>query len=42
MPGVWHSFSTNEGCIIEEVSTTHFKNDSVYKDPYINDLKIRR
>ena len=40
MPGVWHSFSTNEGCIIEEVSTTHFKNDSVYKDPYINDLKL--
>ena len=40
MPGVWHSFSTEEGCIIEEISTTHYKNDSVYKDPYINELKL--
>lgn len=40
MPGVWHSFSSEEGCIIEEISTTHFKNDSVYKDPYINELKL--
>ena len=40
MPGVWHSFSTVKGCIIEEISTTHFKNDSVYKDPFINDLKL--
>ena len=40
LPGVWHSFKTKEGCIIEEISTTHYKNDSVYKDPYINSLKL--
>lgn len=36
MPGVWHSFSTKSGCIFEEVSTTHFNNDSIYKDDVIN------
>ena len=40
MPGVWHSFSTKNGCVIEEISTTHFKNDSFYKDPRINQLKL--
>ena len=41
LPGVWHSFKSNKGCIIEEISTTHYKNDSVYKDPYINSLKLK-
>lgn len=40
LPGVWHSFKTREGCILEEISTTHYKNDSVYKDPHINSLKL--
>ena len=40
MPGVWHSFNSKNGCVIEEVSTTHFKNDSVYKDPIINDAEL--
>ena len=39
LPGVWHSFSTKTGCIFEEVSTTHYNNDSVYRDKKINDLK---
>jgi N-acetylneuraminate synthase len=39
MPGVWHSFWTETGCIFEEVSTTHYNNDSVYKDSRINKLQ---
>jgi D-lyxose ketol-isomerase len=39
MPGVWHSFWSKNGCVVEEVSTTHFNNDSVYKDPKINKLQ---
>jgi N-acetylneuraminate synthase len=38
MPGVWHSFSTETGCVFEEVSTTHYNDDSVYKDSSINAL----
>ena len=30
--GVKHSFSTENGCVFEEVSTTHFLNDSYYED----------
>lgn len=39
MPGVWHSFWTERGCVFEEISTTHFHNDSVYKDAAINKLQ---
>jgi sialic acid synthase SpsE/quercetin dioxygenase-like cupin family protein len=39
MPGVWHSFWTPTGCVMEEVSTTHHNNDSVYKDKAINELE---
>tara|TARA_Y100001978_G_scaffold202623_1_gene224404 strand:+ start:100 stop:1650 length:1551 start_codon:yes stop_codon:yes gene_type:complete len=39
LPGVFHSFSSQDGCIVEEVSTTHFKDDSIYQDSYINKLK---
>jgi len=39
LPGVWHSFSTETGCVMEEVSTTHHNNDSVYKDREINNLE---
>jgi len=40
MPGVWHSFTTKTGCIFEEISTTHYKDDSVYKDKKINQMKL--
>ena len=38
-PGVWHSFWSDQGCVFEEVSTTHFNNDSIYNDKKINDMK---
>jgi len=38
-PGVWHEFWSKEGCIIEEISTTHYDNDSVYNDHKINNLE---
>jgi sialic acid synthase SpsE/D-lyxose ketol-isomerase len=39
-PGVWHSFWTEEtGVIFEEVSTTHYNNDSFYEDKQINKLE---
>lgn len=41
-PGVWHGFSTQNGCVFEEISTTHFNNDSFYKDATINDQKRER
>ncbi len=31
-PGQWHKFHTLDGAIFEEVSTTHFNNDSFYED----------
>ncbi|MCL5030743.1 MAG: N-acetylneuraminate synthase family protein [Bacteroidetes bacterium] len=36
--GVWHKFWTNSGVIFEEVSTTHFNDDSFYEDKSINRL----
>ncbi len=39
MPGVWHNFWSETGCVFEEVSTTHFNNDSVYRDPAINKME---
>tara|TARA_A100001037_G_C15146707_1_gene636637 strand:- start:475 stop:2013 length:1539 start_codon:yes stop_codon:yes gene_type:complete len=38
-PGVWHSFRTDTGVIFEEISTTHYNTDSIYKDPKINALE---
>ena len=39
-PGVWHSFWTEDtGVIFEEVSTTHFNDDSFYEDKHINKLE---
>jgi len=37
-PGVWHEFWSKGGSIVEEVSTTHYDNDSVYSDKKIDDL----
>ncbi len=39
LPGVWHRFWTETGCVFEEISTTHFNNDSVYRDAAINKLQ---
>jgi sialic acid synthase SpsE/quercetin dioxygenase-like cupin family protein len=33
--GMWHSFSTVHGCIVEEISTTHVVGDSEYEDPLV-------
>ncbi len=37
-----HSFKTKEGVIIEEISTTHIKEDSYYDDPAIINNKNRK
>jgi len=34
-PGVRHSFATETGCVIEEISSTHFVDDSYYTDESI-------
>lgn len=41
-PGAKHSFSTKKGLIFEEVSTTHFKDDSFYEDKKITTNKERK
>lgn len=39
MPGVWHKFKTDKnGCIFEEISSTHYNSDSIYQDTKINKL----
>ena len=38
LPGVWHHFWTETGCVFEEISSTHYNNDSVYRDPNINKM----
>ncbi len=37
-----HSFGTKNGAILEEISTTHFKNDSFYDDNEITENKNRK
>jgi N-acetylneuraminate synthase len=37
-PNEWHKFHTLDGCVFEEISTTHHTNDSFYEDPAINRL----
>lgn len=41
--GVNHSFSSEEGCVFEEISTTHFGNDSFYEkgDEFVSPRKTR-
>ena len=34
-PGVRHAFVSPGGAVIEEISTTHYVNDSFYTDPTI-------
>ena len=38
-PGVWHAFSSKHGCVFEEISTTHYDDDSFYKDKKISKMK---
>ncbi len=40
--GVWHEFWTEGGVIFEEISTTHFNNDSFYEDKQINQIPRSR
>ena len=37
-PGAWHKFHTLDGAIFEEVSTTHYNDDSFYQDPAISEM----
>lgn len=41
-PGVRHAFVSPTGCVIEEISSTHFVNDSYYTDEAINQNKARK
>jgi N-acetylneuraminate synthase len=34
-PGEWHKFHTLHGAIFEEISTTHYNDDSLYEDERI-------
>ncbi len=38
-PGEWHKFQTANGVIFEEISTTHYNDDSFYEDKLIARLK---
>jgi sialic acid synthase SpsE/mannose-6-phosphate isomerase-like protein (cupin superfamily) len=40
--GVKHSFSSKSGCVFEEISTTHYKDDSFYGDEKIMNNKDRK
>ena len=38
LPGVWHRFWTETGCVFEEISTKYMTDDLVYRDDAINKL----
>jgi len=40
--GVRHEFLSPDGCILEEISSTHFRNDSFYTDPGIGENPYRK
>lgn len=40
--GMKHNFSSEEGAVFEEISTTHFKNDSFYDDLNVMENKNRK
>ena len=42
LPKQRHSFTSKEGIIIEEISSTHFVNDSFYTDEKITQNKKRK
>ena len=35
-PGAWHAFSSEEGAVIEEITTHQEKDDSYFEDPTIS------
>lgn len=41
-PGVCHAWISPEGAVIEEISSTHYKNDSFYTDDSINQNTSRK
>lgn len=42
MPGVRHAFRSTGGAVVEEISSTHLKNDSFYTDEAINKNQNRK
>ena len=40
--GIRHAFAAPDGCILEEISSTHYKNDSFYTDDAINRNPYRK
>jgi quercetin dioxygenase-like cupin family protein len=36
LPGIKHSFESNNGAVVEEISTNHSKDDSYYTDSLIS------
>ena len=41
-PGIRHAFDSPNGCVVEEISSTHFKDDSFYSDASIMNNKNRK
>jgi sialic acid synthase SpsE/quercetin dioxygenase-like cupin family protein len=41
-PGVKHEFGSRGGCIIEEISSTHYVDDSFYTDPAVGANRNRK
>jgi N-acetylneuraminate synthase len=41
-PGVRHKFESTDGCVIEEVSSTHYQDDSYYTDLVISQNQNRK
>jgi sialic acid synthase SpsE/quercetin dioxygenase-like cupin family protein len=41
-PGVKHEFGSRDGCVIEEISSTHFVDDSFYTDPVVSANRNRK
>lgn len=41
-PGTRHAFQTTAGCVLEEISTSHFQDDSFYTDPAITNNLDRK
>ena len=42
LPETRHIFSSKNGCVLEEISSTHIKDDSFYTDPEIDKNKNRK
>ena len=42
VPGVRHEFTSRHGAIVEEISSTHYLNDSFYTDESISQNPSRK